>query len=78
MKFIPKLGKTEKELKTLEKEIDILRTLAHENIVQLLDSLETDNEMVVVMEYALVSVVFLLFLLILTYTPLCAALFPFA
>lgn len=52
MKFISKLNKSEKELKNLKHEIDILRNLHHENIIQLLDSFETDKEVVVVTEYA--------------------------
>jgi serine/threonine protein kinase len=46
------LNKSEKELKNLKEEIEILRSLHHENIIQLLDSYETDKEVVVVTEYA--------------------------
>ena len=51
MKFIPKVGKKEKELKNLRSEINILRKLNHNNIVMLLDSFETKNEFCVVMEH---------------------------
>lgn len=44
MKFISKEGRSEKELKNLRKEIDIMRHLKHPNIVQMLDSFETDKE----------------------------------
>ena len=44
LKFISKLNKSEKELKSLKYEIEILRSLHHENIIQLLDSYETDKE----------------------------------
>ena len=44
MKFISKLNKSEKELKNLRQEIDILKNLHHENIIELLDSFETDKE----------------------------------
>lgn len=44
MKFISKLNKSEKELKNLKHEIEILRKLKHENIIELLDSYETDKE----------------------------------
>lgn len=44
MKFISKEGRSEKELKNLRKEIDIMRHLKHPNIVQMLDSFETEKE----------------------------------
>eukprot|EP00755_Sulcionema_specki_P010988 Sspe_Gene.47904::Locus_24661_Transcript_1_1_Confidence_1.000_Length_3507::g.47904::m.47904/K06228/FU; fused len=52
MKFISKKGKSEKELRYLRCEIDIMTKLHHENIIMLLDSFETKTEFVVVMEYA--------------------------
>jgi fused-like protein len=52
LKFISKVNKSEKELKNLKHEIEILRSLHHENIIELLDSYETDKEVVVVTEYA--------------------------
>ena len=52
MKFISKKGKSEKELRTLRAEIEIMTTLNHENIIMLLDAFETRTEFVVVMEYA--------------------------
>ncbi|KAJ9447904.1 Serine/threonine-protein kinase TIO [Diplonema papillatum] len=52
MKFISKKGKSEKELKSLRAEIEIMTTLNHENIIMLLDAFETAAEFVVVMEYA--------------------------
>lgn len=44
MKFIPKLGRSEKELRNLQREIEIMRGLWHPNIVHMLDSFETDKE----------------------------------
>ena len=44
MKFIPKVGKPEKELRNLRREIEIMRNLHHENIIEMLDSFETDKE----------------------------------
>ena len=44
LKFIPKVGRSEKELRSLKREIDIMRGLKHPNIVLLLDSFETDRE----------------------------------
>ena len=44
LKFISKVNKTEKQLKDLKHEIEILRNLHHENIIELLDSYETDKE----------------------------------
>ncbi|XP_041750461.1 serine/threonine-protein kinase 36 isoform X2 [Coregonus clupeaformis] len=52
LKFIPKVGRSEKELRNLKREIDIMRGLQHPNIVLLLDSFETEREVVVVTEYA--------------------------
>ncbi|NXD78764.1 STK36 kinase, partial [Halcyon senegalensis] len=52
LKFIPKLGRSEKELKNLQREIEIMRGLHHPNIIQMLDSFETDKEVVVVTDYA--------------------------
>ncbi|KAA8587056.1 hypothetical protein FQN60_000892 [Etheostoma spectabile] len=52
LKFMPKVGRSEKELRSLKREIDIMRGLQHPNIVQLFDSFETDTEVVVVTEYA--------------------------
>ncbi|KAL0993786.1 hypothetical protein UPYG_G00113920 [Umbra pygmaea] len=52
LKFIPKVGRSEKELRSLKREIDIMKGLQHPNIVLLLDSFETEKEVVVVTEYA--------------------------
>ncbi|KAL6463797.1 hypothetical protein MHYP_G00281880 [Metynnis hypsauchen] len=52
LKFIPKVGRSEKELRSLKREIEIMRGLRHPNIVLLLDSFETEREVVVVTEYA--------------------------
>ncbi|KAF2987715.1 hypothetical protein EK904_001153, partial [Melospiza melodia maxima] len=52
LKFIPKVGRSEKELKNLQREIEIVRDLHHPNIIQMLDSFETANEVVVVTDYA--------------------------
>ena len=48
LKFIPKVGRSEKELKNLRREIDIMRGLHHENIIEMLDSFETDKEVCIV------------------------------
>ncbi|XP_072197896.1 serine/threonine-protein kinase 36 [Excalfactoria chinensis] len=52
LKFIPKVGRSEKELKNLQREIEIMRGLHHPNIIQMLDSFETDKEVVMVTDYA--------------------------
>lgn len=44
LKFISKLGKSEKDLNFLRGEIDILRRMKHENIVEMIQSFETNNE----------------------------------
>ncbi|XP_061659818.1 serine/threonine-protein kinase 36-like isoform X3 [Syngnathoides biaculeatus] len=52
LKFMPKMGRSTKELQSLKKEIDIMSNLQHPNIVKLFDSFETETEVVVVTEYA--------------------------
>ncbi|KAL7596205.1 hypothetical protein Lser_V15G31096 [Lactuca serriola] len=52
MKFILKHGKSEKDIQNLRQEIEILRKLKHENIIQMLDSFETPQEFCVVTEFA--------------------------
>ncbi|XP_068981108.1 serine/threonine-protein kinase fused isoform X1 [Bombus flavifrons] len=51
-KVIRKRGRSFKELKSLRQECEIQRHLHHPNIIQMLDSFETENEIVVVTEYA--------------------------
>ena len=45
-------GKTEKDIRNLRQEIEILRSLRHENIIQMLDTFETKTKFVVVTELA--------------------------
>ncbi|XP_033610342.1 serine/threonine-protein kinase fused isoform X2 [Cryptotermes secundus] len=45
-------GRSEKELRSLRQEFEIQQHLHHPNIIQMLDSFETENEIVVVTEYA--------------------------
>ena len=52
MKFIMKHGKSEKDIRNLRQEIEILQGLRHENIIQMLDSFETKTDFCVVMEFA--------------------------
>ena len=47
-----KLGKSEKDIKSLRQEIEILRKLQHENIIMMLDAFETKSEFCVVTEFA--------------------------
>ncbi|EZA54125.1 hypothetical protein DMN91_001117 [Ooceraea biroi] len=51
-KMIRKCGRSFKELKSLRQECEIQRHLHHPNIVLMIDSFETENEIVVVTEYA--------------------------
>ena len=44
MKFISKIGRTEKELRTLRREIEIMKSMHHDNIVEMMDTFETQNE----------------------------------
>eukprot|EP00898_Chlorokybus_atmophyticus_P002887 jgi/Chlat1/359/Chrsp10S00049 len=57
MKFITKKGKSEKDIKSLRQEIEILRNLRHENIIHMLDTFETKEEFCVVMEFAQVQLI---------------------
>ncbi|XP_065853830.1 serine/threonine-protein kinase TIO isoform X2 [Euphorbia lathyris] len=52
MKFIMKHGKSEKDIHNLRQEIEILRKLKHENIIEMLDSFESSQEFCVVTEFA--------------------------
>ncbi|CAL1386132.1 unnamed protein product [Linum trigynum] len=52
MKFIMKQGKTEKDVHNLRQEIEILRKLKHENVIEMLDSFESPQEFCVVTEFA--------------------------
>eukprot|EP00899_Mesostigma_viride_P028194 jgi/Mesvir1/855/Mv17428-RA.1 len=52
MKFIMKHGKSEKDIRNLRQEIEILRNLRHDNIIQMLDAFETKTEFCVVTEFA--------------------------
>ncbi|KAJ4959545.1 hypothetical protein NE237_026656 [Protea cynaroides] len=52
MKFILKHGKSEKDILNLRQEIEILRKLKHENIIEMLDSFESPQEFCVVTEFA--------------------------
>lgn len=44
LKFIPKVGKSEAELRGLEQEMAIMYQLRHDNIIALHDCLETQDE----------------------------------
>ncbi|GJN10615.1 hypothetical protein PR202_ga28723 [Eleusine coracana subsp. coracana] len=48
MKFILKHGKTDKDIHNLRQEIEILRKLKHENIIEMIDAFETPQEFCVV------------------------------
>lgn len=52
LKCIAKHGKSEKDIKNLRQEIQILRQLEHDNIIRLIDAFESKNEFVVVTEFA--------------------------
>lgn len=52
MKFILKSGKSEKDIHNLRQEIEILRKLKHENIIEMLDAFESPQEFCVVTEFA--------------------------
>ncbi|KAJ4831260.1 hypothetical protein Tsubulata_044914 [Turnera subulata] len=52
MKFIMKHGKSDRDIHSLRQEIEILRKLKHQNIIQMLDSFESPQEFCVVTEFA--------------------------
>ncbi|XP_072943601.1 serine/threonine-protein kinase fused-like [Epargyreus clarus] len=52
LKVIRKKGRSSKDLKSLRQECDIQRQLNHPNIIRMIDSFDTDSELVVVTEYA--------------------------
>ncbi|CAH1101326.1 unnamed protein product [Psylliodes chrysocephalus] len=52
LKVISKRGRSAKELKGFKRECEIQRDLHHPNIIQMLDSFETENEIVVITEFA--------------------------
>ncbi|XP_050310188.1 serine/threonine-protein kinase fused isoform X4 [Anthonomus grandis grandis] len=52
LKVISKRGRSSKELKGFRRECEIQRELHHPNVIQMLDSFETENEIVVITEFA--------------------------
>ena len=52
IKMIPKAGKKEKDIQGLRQEIDILRKMRHENIIEMIDAFETTSDFCVVTEFA--------------------------
>ncbi|CAH0406576.1 unnamed protein product [Chilo suppressalis] len=52
LKVIRKKGRSTKDLKNLRQECDIQRQLKHPNIIRMIDSFDTESELVVVTEYA--------------------------
>lgn len=48
LKFIPKLGRSQDELGRLRQEIEIMRSVRHWGVVDLLDWFETDSEVLLV------------------------------
>ncbi|KAI5058935.1 hypothetical protein GOP47_0025254 [Adiantum capillus-veneris] len=52
LKFILKHGKSDKDIENLRQEIEILRNLKHENIIEMLDAFESPQEFCVVTEFA--------------------------
>ena len=51
LKLIPKIGHSEKDIKSLRCECKIQKELKHPNIVRMIDAFETDNEVISVAEY---------------------------
>ena len=52
MKFILKHGKSERDIVSLRQEIEILRGLKHENIIELKDFYESADEFCLITEFA--------------------------
>uniref|UniRef100_A0A1A9X5F4 non-specific serine/threonine protein kinase n=1 Tax=Glossina brevipalpis TaxID=37001 RepID=A0A1A9X5F4_9MUSC len=55
IKVISKRGRSSRELKNLRRECDIQAQLKHPNVIEMLESFETKNELVVVTEFALID-----------------------
>ena len=51
LKLIPKVGHTDKDIKSLRCECKIQKELKHPNIVRMIDAFETDNEVISVAEF---------------------------
>lgn len=51
LKLIPKVGHSDKDIKSLRCECKIQKELQHPNIVKMIDAFETDNEVISVAEY---------------------------
>ena len=51
LKLIPKVGHSDKDIKSLRCECKIQKELKHPNIVKMIDAFETDNEVISVAEY---------------------------
>ncbi|XP_034251590.1 serine/threonine-protein kinase fused [Thrips palmi] len=52
LKVITKHKKNQKDIQNLRQEFEIQRTLCHPNIIRMLDSFETDHDIIVVTEFA--------------------------
>lgn len=52
LKFISKSDKSDRAFQNLKKEIEIMKSLNHPNIIGIVDAFETPKEMVAVTEYA--------------------------
>ncbi|ESO05802.1 hypothetical protein HELRODRAFT_77258 [Helobdella robusta] len=52
LKFISKVGRKDKDIINLKKEIEIMKNISHPYIVNLIDSFETPREVIVVTELA--------------------------
>ena len=52
MKWISKQGKSKKDLASFKAEMSILQRLRHPNIISMLDAIETEEQFIVVTEYA--------------------------
>uniref|UniRef100_A0A1B0FB29 non-specific serine/threonine protein kinase n=1 Tax=Glossina morsitans morsitans TaxID=37546 RepID=A0A1B0FB29_GLOMM len=55
IKVISKRGRSSRELKNLRRECDIQAQLKHPNVIEMLESFETKNELVVVTEFAVID-----------------------
>lgn len=52
LKLISQKGRSSKDLKNLKQECDIQQQLNHPNIIRMIESFDTESELVVVTEYA--------------------------
>jgi serine/threonine protein kinase len=60
-------GKREEEMNAVEKEMNILKGINHENIVKVIDGYETQNKFLIIMELFILYFIFYVYHLIVSF-----------